>query len=578
MMSGRIAQSFIDSLLNKLDIVSVVGRYVRLKKQGVNHSACCPFHDEKTPSFTVSASKQFYYCFGCGTHGNVIRFVQEYLKLEFVEAIEELASQASMEVEYEASTTSSGKHSSQRSHSQSLFEVMALAQHCYQWHLRQAHGKVAIDYLKARGLSGDIAQEYGIGYAPAGWDNLIRAAGQAQIALMEHAGLVIHKDQQRYYDRFRQRIMFPIRDLRGRTIAFGGRMLSPEGGPKYLNSPESPIFHKSSTLYGLYEALQHQRKLDHIIVVEGYMDVIALAQFGIHQAVATLGTAVTVQHVRALSHHTKQVVFCFDGDQAGMQAAWRALKVALPLMDGELKIQFLLLPEGEDPDTFMRQHSTALFLEKVTHAMSLGDFMIKQLSQGLKLSQMDDRARFLSKAIEICKTLPEGAYRSVILQRIGEICHMGMQQVQQHLMKNKSLSVNLYPTTARLSLPEQAIAMLMHDTTLAKDIVMNGGQTRDTNCQLLAALITFVKTHEPAHSGAILQQWPDPQISQRLAHYAALNPLETPPHQQEFIDIIEKIKQQQIDQKAERLIEKSKHCPLSETEKQQLRQLLKKIP
>lgn len=577
-MSGRIAQRFIDSLLNKLDIVSVISQYVSLKKQGANYSACCPFHDEKTPSFSVSPAKQFYYCFGCGAHGNAIGFVQEYLKLDFVEAIEELASQAGMEVEREASTTPVSKAHSTRKDSQPLFEVMALAQRCYQWHLRQAHGKQAIEYLKARGLSGDIAQEYGLGYAPAGWDNLIRTLGQDKIKLMQQAGLVINKDQQRYYDRFRQRIMFPIRDLRGRTIAFGGRVLSSEDNPKYLNSPESPIFHKSRTLYGLYEALQQQRKLDHVIVVEGYMDVIALAQFGIHQAVATLGTAVTIQHIRTLGHHTKQVIFCFDGDQAGIQAAWRALKVALPLMDGELKIQFLLLPQGEDPDTFIRQHSAEYFLEKVTSAMSLGDFMMKQLSQGLQLSQMDDRARFLSKAIEVCTALPDGAYRSVIVQRVAEICHMSVVQVQRHLVKNKPLAVRTSKPAVRLDLSERAITMLMHDPTLTQDITVNDIEARDSNSQLLVSLIIFIHKHAPKHSGAILQQWPEPQVSQRLAHYAAINSLETPPNKQEFSDLVEKIKQQQTDQKAEILIEKSKHYSLSEAEKDQLRQLLKKTP
>ena len=575
-MSGRIAQRFINGLLSKLDIVSVVSQYVSLKKQGANYSACCPFHDEKTPSFTVSPGKQFYYCFGCGAHGNAIRFVQEYLKLEFVEAVEELASQAGMEVEREASNIPTGKTPTKRKDSQPLFEVMTLAQRCYQWHLRQSHGKEAINYLKDRGLSGDIAQEYGIGYAPAGWDNLIRAAGQDKTTLMESAGLVIHKEQQRYYDRFRHRIMFPIRDLRGRTIAFGGRVLSPEDNPKYLNSPESPIFHKSRTLYGLYEALQHQRKLDHIIVVEGYMDVIALAQFGIHQAVATLGTAVTVQHVRTLGHHTKQVIFCFDGDQAGIQAAWRALKVALPLMDGELKIQFLLLPEGEDPDTFIRQHSAEYFLERVAQAMSLGDFVIKQLSQGLKMSQMDDRALFLNKAIEVCKALPSGAYRSVMTQRIAEICHMSIQQVQQHFVSSQPLAVNRSQPTTRLNLLEQAIAMLMHDPKLAQGMGIDERENSDATYQLLVALVTFIHTHTPDHSGTILQHWPTPQEAQRLAHYAAINTLETTPSKQEFVDLIEKIRQQQTDQQVEILIEKSKQYSLSEVEKEQLRQLLKK--
>ncbi|MDH3355677.1 MAG: DNA primase, partial [Chromatiales bacterium] len=348
-MSGRIPQNFIDDLINRSDIVDVVDSRVPLKKAGREYQACCPFHNEKTPSFTVSPNKQFYHCFGCGAHGTVISFLMEYENLAFVEAIKELASDVGMEIP-KSEGFSNPAPRIDKAVTQSLYDVMGQANKFFQQQLRQhPQAGEAVDYLKQRGLSGEIARDFGIGYAPPGWDNLIKDLTPTPTKQLFDAGLVIEKEGQgSFYDRFRERIMFPIHDQRGRVIAFGGRILG-DGKPKYLNSPETDIFHKGKELYGLFEARQSLKQIDRLIVVEGYMDVVALAQFGVRNAVATLGTAVTEPHLNQLFRTCSEVIFCFDGDSAGRKAAWRGLENGLPLMQKGRQIRFLFLPDGEDP-------------------------------------------------------------------------------------------------------------------------------------------------------------------------------------------------------------------------------------
>ena len=336
-MAGRIPQSFIDDLLDRADIVDVVGSRMDLRKSGKNHSACCPFHDEKTPSFTVSAEKQFYYCFGCGAGGNAIGFVMDFDRIDFPEAVERLARHLGLEVPREAA-----RDDGMSQKRKTLQDILQKVDRYYRDQLRQhPQAKSAIEYLKNRGLSGEIARDFGMGYAPPGWDNLLLALGKddTALALLKEGGMLVDREEEnKLYDRFRHRIMFPIRDVRGRTIGFGGRVLD-DSKPKYLNSPETPLFHKGRELYGLYEANQKLRDIPNLVVVEGYMDVVALAQHNIHNAVATLGTAATPEHLDKLFRYTAEVVFCFDGDNAGRKAARRALETTLPAMlDGQLAL------------------------------------------------------------------------------------------------------------------------------------------------------------------------------------------------------------------------------------------------
>lgn len=344
-MKGRIPQHFIDDLLDRIDIVEIIDKRVKLKKSGRNYMACCPFHDEKTPSFSVNGEKQFYHCFGCGAGGNAIGFLIDYERLEFPQAIEALAGHAGLEVPREELTPQQQQQQQQRT---SLYDLMLQATKYFQYQLRNhPDAKKAVKYLKDRGVTGEIARDYGIGYAPLGWDNLVKHFGKDKLEMLEEAGLVIHNERKdSYYDRFRHRIMYPIRDVRGRVVAFGGRIIDPDDNPKYLNSPETPIFHKNRELYGLYEARKAYKTLERVIIVEGYMDVVALAQYGICFATATLGTATSQTHLEKIFRQCPEVIFCFDGDKAGKAAALKALEICLGMINDERQAKFLFLPEG----------------------------------------------------------------------------------------------------------------------------------------------------------------------------------------------------------------------------------------
>lgn len=436
-MAGLIPQSFIDDLLHRVDIVEVVDKRVGLKKAGKNYTACCPFHNEKTPSFSVQQEKQFFYCFGCGAGGNAIGFVMQYDGVDFPQAVENLARDAGLEVPREESKAEAKRHSQNNK----LLDVLDEAARFYQQQLRQhAQKGEAVDYLRARGLSGEIARDFGLGFAPPGWDNLLTAIGgkpEADQALLK-AGLIIEKenpkqgDERKYYDRFRHRIMFPIRDSRGRTVAFGGRVLG-DDKPKYLNSPETPVFHKGSELYGLYEAKKANSSFSRMLMVEGYMDVIALAQNGIRNAVATLGTATSDRHMLRLFRQTPEVVFCFDGDEAGRTAAWRALETTLPLMEDGRQVRFLFLPEGADPDDYVRQHGREAFDEAVARATPLEDFFFDKLSAGLDLASIEGRARLSNLAKPLIRRFPRGIYSQLMLDRLSETLGMNKESVDELL-------------------------------------------------------------------------------------------------------------------------------------------------
>ena len=393
--AGLIPKSFIQDLLNRLDIVDVVERYVPLKKAGANFVACCPFHSEKSPSFTVSQSKQFYHCFGCGAHGTAIGFIMEHAGFGYVEAIEELARNAGMEVPRERPAAGDAHREYAQKVAPDLYEVMQTAARYYREQLRQSPR--AIGYLKQRGLSGEIAAKFGIGYAPDAWQNLAAVFPDYQSEVLVETGLVIAGEEGKRYDRFRDRIMFPIINVRGQVIGFGGRVLD-KGEPKYLNSPETPLFEKGRELYGLFQAQKAIRAAQQALVVEGYMDVVALAQHGVDYAVATLGTATTPYHVQKLLRLTEHVVFCFDGDKAGQRAAWRALENALPYLQDGKRISFLFLPVEHDPDSFIREFGKDAFEQRMREALPLTTYLLRETGAGLDLRSQEGRNLLLQRA------------------------------------------------------------------------------------------------------------------------------------------------------------------------------------
>jgi DNA primase len=418
---GLIPDSFIEELLGRVDIVEVIERRVPLRKAGREYQARCPFHDEKTPSFTVSPQKQFYHCFGCGAHGSAIGFLMNYEGLEFVDAVEELARLAGLQVPREAGSAprpSSG-----------LFEILAAAAAWYQERLKES--PEAIAYLKRRGLSGEVTAQFGIGYAPAGWDGLIKQLGtnEQQLDRLRRAGM-LSRGKSGDYDKFRDRIMFPIHDRRGRVIAFGGRALA-DDGPKYLNSPETELFHKGRELYGLYHARKSQPKLERILVVEGYMDVVALAQFGFPNCVATLGTATTGDHAELLFRAADEVVYCFDGDRAGRKAAWRALEATLPRLRDGRQARFLFLPEGEDPDSMVRRGGAEAFAALLSAAQPLSGYFFDHLTEGVDMSSIDGRARLVGLARPHLDQIPPGVFRDMMVERLETLARHRLEQAPQ---------------------------------------------------------------------------------------------------------------------------------------------------
>ncbi|MBN9093077.1 DNA primase [Pandoraea pnomenusa] len=429
-----IPQSFLQDLLNRVDIVEVVGRYVQLKKGGANFMGLCPFHNEKSPSFTVSPTKQFYHCFGCGAHGSAISFLMEHAGLGFVEAVEELARNVGLDVPREAPMPGAPAPAAQRAQTLGLVDVMTRACDYYRKQLRSA--PAAIDYLKRRGLTGEIAAHFGLGYAPDAWQNLEAAFQNYRDDQLLDAGLVIESEKgeaggaRRRYDRFRDRIMFPIRNTKGQVIAFGGRVLD-KGEPKYLNSPETPLFSKGSELYGLFEARAGIRDAGYVLVVEGYMDVVALAQLGFPQAVATLGTACTPMHVQKLLRQTETVVFSFDGDAAGRRAARRALEACLPHADDNRSFKFLFLPSEHDPDSYVREYGAQAFADEVSRAMPMSQFLIGEVTSGKEMHQPEGRARALFEAKPLLQQMPANALRGQILHALAERVGSSIEEVAE---------------------------------------------------------------------------------------------------------------------------------------------------
>jgi DNA primase len=453
-MAGNIPRAFIDDLIERVDIVEVVDHRVKLKKSGKNYSACCPFHDEKSPSFTVSPDKQFYYCFGCGATGNALGFLMEYERLAFPDAVESLAKLAGLTVPREENIDPKqrARQQAQEQARNTLYTLMEASSEFYQRQLRESDTRdKAVNYLKNRGLSGQVAKDFGIGFAPPGWDNLsssIGSSNEKQDRLLE-AGMLIHNEEkERLYDRFRDRIMFPIRDTRGRVIGFGGRVLG-DDKPKYLNSPETPIFSKGKELYGLYEARQAYKQLPRLLVVEGYMDVVALAQFDIRYGVATLGTACGADHLARAFRFTNEIVFCFDGDAAGRKAARRALENSLSTMEDGRKVKFLYLPEGEDPDTLIRQIGTDKFTKLIEGATPLESFLFDEMGRNIDTQTMEGRAHLCKLTAPMLDELPRGIYRELMFQQLANRTKLNIDTIMTLLSELPKTHSNAPAQTAQ---------------------------------------------------------------------------------------------------------------------------------
>jgi len=421
-----IPQSFIQELLGRVDIVEVIDRHVKLKRSGANYSACCPFHSEKSPSFTVSPTKQFYHCFGCGAHGTAVGFLMEYGGMGFVEAVKDLAQMVGMKVPEEPRSEAAQRRAQQ---GESLHEVLLRAAQHYRNQLKDA--PQAIAYLKKRGLSGEIAKRFGIGYVPDEWQNLAAAFSDYDGKVLAEAGLTKTSEDGRRYDVFRNRIMFPIVDVRGNVIGFGGRVIG-EGEPKYLNSPETPVFEKGRELYGLYQARRAIRDAGRVVVVEGYMDVVALAQAGVEYAVATLGTATTPLHVQKLLRQADEIVFCFDGDSAGRRAAWRALENSLALLVDGKQLKFLFLPEGEDPDSYVRRHGKEAFETLLSkQGVPLSKLLLDELAGKVDLATAEGRARMVHEARPLLKQMQPNVLRAQLVRELAEKCRLASEEVAQ---------------------------------------------------------------------------------------------------------------------------------------------------
>ncbi len=581
-MAGLIPQDFIDDLVARADIVEVIGRRVQLKKAGREFKACCPFHDEKTPSFTVVPNKGFYHCFGCGAHGTAIGFLMEYEHMSFVEAVEALASMLGVEVPRSESDRPARRYDE-------LFSLMSGVEQHFQNCLRDA--PAAVDYLKQRGIDGATAKRFGIGFAPEGWSVVLDKFGKSPEATerLLATGLIIRKDNGQHYDRFRERIMFPIRDARGRTIGFGGRALG-DGEPKYLNSPETVLFHKGRELYGLYEARQALRHIDRLVVVEGYMDVVALARNGIDFAIATLGTATTGDHLNVLFRLTDNVSFCFDGDRAGRKAAWRALENALPHIREGRQIRFVFLPEGHDPDSYVNEQGADAFVGAVDQGVALSDFLISELSSQVDMATVDGKARLAELAKPLVRRIPAGVYRELLVESLAETVGMpaskldrivgsgtdasgpGSRAESQTARSRRTMTVS----GGRPSVVRRAITLLLNNPQAGDklDVEKLAGVNRP-GVGLLHKLIETVQEEPHITTAGLLERYRGDEQGRHLGKLAAVEL----PEEDDFDPAAELnacLDQLALAGRRERidfLIEKQKLSSLTDEEKSELRQL-----
>ena len=576
---ARIPDAFIDDLLARTDIVEVVGSRVPLKRQGREYSARCPFHDERSPSFTVSPTKQFYHCFGCGAHGTAISFLMNYDRLEFLDAVEELAKRCGLEVP---------RDTQQRNQSGESRELYLALEASEQFFIQQlADGAKAREYLDKRGVDAENRTRFGIGYAPDGFSALKDALGtdERRVSLLEKSGMLSRSDSGRVYDKFRDRVMFPIHDRRGRVIAFGGRVLAApadgrDAGPKYLNSPETALFHKGRELYGLWQVKQAHSKIPRLVVVEGYMDVVALFQFGVNTAVATLGTATTPDHAELLFRNSADAYFCFDGDRAGRGAAWKALESVLPRMRDGRQAFFLFLPDGEDPDSIVRKEGAAGFDARLQQAMPLSEFFYAELSKDVNLAGMEGKARLAERAKPMLAAIPDGAFRDLMQQRLTELTGVGQRAAAAPpAQATPSMRGRSGAPAPKRSLVRMAITLLIQKPSLAAEVEPPYlfAELQQPGIGLLADLIQLAKSRPDITTGGILEHFADDESGAALQKLAVAEILTDPKvWANEFVGAMKSLDLETLLQRETALNQKHKDgglASLSDREKDELRGL-----
>jgi DNA primase len=586
-MAGRIPEQFIDDLLARVDIVDVIEQRVALKKAGRDWTARCPFHDERSPSFTVSPAKQFYHCFGCGAHGSAIKFLMDYDRLEFVDAVEDLASRVGLKVPYEGG--------GRRAPSEDSLDLYALLDATAKFYQRElGKDEKARAYFDSRGLDAATIDRFGLGYAPDAWDALKSALGTnpQRLALLEKSGMLTSGERGTKYDRFRDRVMFPIQDRRGRTIAFGGRILvekSGEGspvldsrahdvrkntadGPKYLNSPETPLFHKGRELFALWQVRQAHSKIPRLVVVEGYMDVIALFQHGVTEAVATLGTATTSDHAELLFRNCADVYFCFDGDRAGRQAAWRAVESVLPRMRDGRQAFFLFLPDGEDPDSIVRKEARAGFEQRLKDAMPLSEFFFGELGKDVNLASLDGKARLAERARPLLTQIPDGAFRDLMLGELDRLANVRLR-----------IDAAASNTPRRAARPQErtlvrtAVALLVQNPGFATAIEPPYlfSTLRQPGIPLLMELITLCRERPEISTAGMLEHFAERDEVRALQKLAVMEfPGGEDAWRAEFLDALAQLDRQTHQQRLDELLAKKGASALDPEQNDELRRLL----
>lgn len=573
---ARIPDAFIDDLLARTDIVEVVGTRVPLKRQGKEHAARCPFHDERSASFTVSPTKQFYHCFGCGAHGTAISFLMNYDRLEFLDAVDELAKRVGMEVPRDTRVRN------EDSDTRDIYAAVDAAAHFFQKQLAGSapQGAKARSYIDQRRIDGSIVERFMIGYAPDGFSGLRDALGTdpRRMQLLERAGLFSKNDKGHVYDKFRDRLMFPIHDRRGRVIAFGGRVLDADDSPKYLNSPETALFHKGRELYGLWQARQSNSKLDRLVVVEGYMDVVALVQYGVTQAVATLGTATTPDHAELLFRNAADVYFCFDGDRAGRGAAWKAVESVLPRMKDGRQALFLFLPEGEDPDTIVRKDGADGFDARLREATPLSEFFFAEMAKDVNLGTLDGKARLAERCKPLLAQIPDGAFGDLMRQRLTELTGVGARASapQTHVPTQRAHAGSGAHAPKR-SLVRSAIALLLQQPSLALTLEppYRFATLRLPGIELLVEIAALVRERPDINTGALLEHFGEREEAAALQKLATHSlPGEGDAWRDEFLDAMAQLEKQTLQQRVDELQAKQRESGLDDADKGELRALL----
>lgn len=578
-MAGLIPKSFIHDLLDRADIVEVVDSRVPLKKAGKNHQTCCPFHNEKTPSFTVSQDKQFYHCFGCGEHGNAIDFLMNYDGLDFPDAVEELASMLGLDVPREQSNTTPQQQQQRQQQQRQDSELMSQCARYYQHQLKHhAQAEKAVSYLKKRGLTGEIVKKFQIGYAGDEWDGVLNTFGRSgqQRQQLVDLKLVNRNDNGRHYDFFRDRIMFPIHDRRGRVVGFGGRVIDSDG-PKYLNSPETRLFHKGHELYGFWHLQQQRKRPEQVVIVEGYMDVVSLAQAGIDYAVASLGTATTTEQLQRLFRTTSTVVCCYDGDRAGRDAAWRALENALPLLKDGVDMRFLFLADGEDPDSLVQSKGAEAFEQQLAQATSFIDYFFEHLLADIDPSNDAGRSQLLSEAKPRIEKVASDFYRESLMEKLANLLRRDRSQLERYVDKPKQQRMT--PQAMKMTPLRKAIALLLQYPGLGQTVPVREelGQLRLNGVEL------FMQLHRQTAAQAmttaqLLEAWRDTEFHGALEKLAVWeHQLDEEQINAEFYDIFVFLIDQYVEQRANDLLRKEQTHQLNRAEKQEYLMLLQHL-